>query len=249
MRSVLAGAARPAGHTSCGIFGRAVAIRIINPLLQRPRQPATGTTTQPNRWRKPPGGDTSIQGWPTQRRESHYITNPVVGWRHARWRGFIHDLRRVQRVAVALRDAYMRSRSIQSRMSVRRHPITRPRNCICLGKRPIMLSPASSHLGRRINRATSCALRISFSGGRRSLIHGESLTRGARLVVLARGDVPSEVDASTVIVGALVAEVPAIRLSDGARKCIGRNRGRNRRNASALKRAMPYASDRQGGLR
>ncbi len=249
MRAVLAGAARPAGHGSCGIFGHAVAVRIIDPSLQRLRCPATGAATQPNRRRKPPGGDAAIKGWPTQRREAHNITNPVVGRRHVRRRGFTHDLRRAERGMGAPCDMHMRSRSIHSRMSERRQPITRPRNRIRLGKRPIRLSPASSHLGRRINRATSCALRISFSGGRRSLVQGESVTLRAPQVALAKLDVASGVDVSAIIVGALVAEVPVIRIGEHGRKCIGRNQGRNRPNAGTLKWVTLSSAKRPGGLR
>lgn len=249
MSAVLAGAARPAGHGSCGIFGRAIAVRVIDPLPQRLRWPATGAATQPNRRRKPSGGDAAIKGWPTQRREAHNITNPVVGRRHARRRGFAHDLRRAERGMGTPCDAHMRSRYIHSSMSDRRQPITRPRNRIRLGKRPIRLSPASSHLGRRINRATSCALRISFSGGRRSLAQGESVTLWAPQVALAKLDLASGVDVSALIVGALVAEVPAIRLGERGRKCIGRNQGRNHPKAGALKRVTLSPAERPGGLR
>ena len=249
MRAVLAGAARPAAHGSCGIFGRAVAVRVIYPSLQRLRWPATGAGTQPNRRRKPPGDDATVKGWPTQRREAHNITNSVVGRRHARKRGFTHNLRRAERGMGAPCDAHMRSRSIHSRMSDRRQPITRPRNRIRLGKRPIRLSPASSHLGRRINRATSCALRISLSGGRRSLAQGESVTLRAPQVALAKLDLASGVDVSALIVGALVAEVPTIMLGERGRKCIGRNQGRNRPNAGALKWVTLSPAERAGGLR
>lgn len=93
------------------------------------------------------------------------------------------------------------SRDIQSRISDRVQPIGRPRNLSLRGNRPIKLSPASTHRGRRVRRATSWALRISFSGGQRSLTHGGSTTNIARLVCAARASI---VDESTCMAKALV---------------------------------------------
>jgi hypothetical protein len=81
----------------------------------------------------------------------------------------------------------MRSRSsakslaIHSSTSDSHQPTALPRNRALLGNRPINASPTSSHRGRRVRRATSCALRRSVSGGYGSLIQRESVTCGAAL--------------------------------------------------------------------
>jgi hypothetical protein len=78
-------------------------------------------------------------------------------------------------------DVWLRSSksfAIHSRTSDNHHPRTLPRNRALFGNRPISVNPTRSHRGRRVRRATSCALKSSVSGGYGSLIQRES-TMGA----------------------------------------------------------------------
>ena len=65
------------------------------------------------------------------------------------------------------------SRDIQSRTSDRRQPIPRPRNLSFFGNRPIRHRPVNTQSGRRVRRATSCALRSSIQGGNFSFTQRE----------------------------------------------------------------------------
>lgn len=67
-------------------------------------------------------------------------------------------------------------RAIQFSTSERYHPNERPRNRTFLGNRPIRLRPTSNQLGLRVSLATSWAVRISLSGGHRSLTHRDRTT-------------------------------------------------------------------------
>lgn len=74
-------------------------------------------------------------------------------------------------------------------------PTAFPRNRCCFGNRPTAVSANSSQRWRRVRRATSCALKSRFSGGKGSLtrlgrrtfdgnLAGETSVRGTESVVL-----------------------------------------------------------------
>ena len=69
------------------------------------------------------------------------------------------------------------SRVIQVRTSERSQPIRRPRYWHFLGNLPTSANPQSIQLGRRVRRATSCALRMSCHAGSGSFTQRDSATR------------------------------------------------------------------------
>jgi hypothetical protein len=70
-----------------------------------------------------------------------------------------------------------KSLEIHSKISDLSHPTARPWNFFFLGNRPIQVNPTQTQGLRRVSRATSCALNISFQGSDCSLTHGETVTR------------------------------------------------------------------------
>jgi hypothetical protein len=70
-----------------------------------------------------------------------------------------------------------------SSTSVRSHPMDRPRNWCFFGNLPTNARALSSQQWRRVSRATSCEVRISFHAGRRSLTQRESGTFAGATVV------------------------------------------------------------------
>lgn len=81
--------------------------------------------------------------------------------------------RRRTRFAARRSPSTARSRAIHSRISERRQPMQRPRNRSLRGRWPSRLRPTIIQHGRRVSRATSCALNNSCTGGYRSLTHRE----------------------------------------------------------------------------
>lgn len=63
-----------------------------------------------------------------------------------------------------------------SSTSVRSHPMDRPRNWCFFGNLPTNARAVRSQQWRRVSRATSCEVRISFHAGKRSLTQRESGT-------------------------------------------------------------------------
>jgi hypothetical protein len=61
-------------------------------------------------------------------------------------------------------------------MSERNQPIPRPRKRCFLGNRPNIIKGRNAHRGRRVRRATSCAVKRCSQAGKRSFTHGERTT-------------------------------------------------------------------------
>jgi len=70
-----------------------------------------------------------------------------------------------------------KSLDIHSKISDLSHPTPCPWNFFFLGNCPIQVNPTQTHRLRRVSRATSCALNISFQGSDCSLTQGETVTR------------------------------------------------------------------------
>ena len=185
--------------------GRTISFRIVDPTPERCEGPARGASAQMHRRGKSLCRDPSVKCWAAQRSYSKNISKSKEGRCNRRTfvnagrltskgaQALVGDFGRHSMRPLAKSERCPRKRARPGRSfeqgactcrrlpshsstSVRSHPIDRPRNWCFFGNLPTNARAARSQQWRRVSRATSCEVRISFHAGNRSLTQRESGT-------------------------------------------------------------------------
>jgi hypothetical protein len=185
--------------------GRTISFRVVDPTLKRCEGPTRSASAEMYRRGKSLSRDPSVKCWATQRSYSQDIAKSKEGRRYRRAfadagmlaskgaQAFVggfsrHSMRPLAKSERCPRIRARPERSLEqgactcrrlpshSSTSVRSHPMGRPRNWCFFGNLPTNARAVRSQQWRRVSRATSCEVRISFHAGKRSLTQRESGT-------------------------------------------------------------------------
>jgi hypothetical protein len=186
-------------------IGRTIAFRIVDPASKRSGCPAGSSAPQVNGSGKPVSRYAAVEGWPTQRgytenitqsiesrRDLHALGDPCAFSRDAS-QGFVigltlHSNCLFRPTHGCLRKRFLAERTFehgprtcrslpsQPSTSDRSQPIGRPRKRSFRGKWPTSERAVTNQRWRRVSRATSREVRISFQVGNRSLTQRERAT-------------------------------------------------------------------------
>jgi hypothetical protein len=110
---------------------------------------------------------------------------------------------------------------------------------LLLGNRPTAARLRRTQVGRRVRRATSCALRRSVQAGKRSLTHGDKDTSTRRR---RRSDSPPDVSSSFITTFNVWFRSFRAKLSRLARSCIrlpGKREGHFAQKAAIVRQGKP----------
>jgi hypothetical protein len=182
--------------------GRTISFRVVDPTLERCEGPTRSASAQMYRRGKFLSRDPTVKCWAAQRSESKDISKSKES-RHYRRAftdaGMLaskgaqapvgdlgrHLMRQLAKSEPCPRKRARPERSLaqgactcrrlpsHSSTSVRSHPMDRPRNWCFFGNLPTNARALRSQQWRRVSRATSCEVRISFHAGKRSLTQRE----------------------------------------------------------------------------
>lgn len=182
--------------------GSAISFRVVDPALERYESPTRSASAQMYRRGKSLSRDTTVKCWAAQRGYSKHISKSKEGGCDRRAfsdagmltskcpQALVRNFGRHSMSPLAKSERRPRIRArpertleqgacpcrrlpIHSATSVRSHPMDRPRNWCFLGNLPTNARAARSQQWRRVSRATSCEVRISFHAGKRSLTQRE----------------------------------------------------------------------------
>jgi hypothetical protein len=185
--------------------GRAISFRIVDPNLERCEGPAGSASAKMYRRGKSLRRDPTIKCWAAQSSYAKHISKSKEGRGHRRAFGNAGMLaRRVARAFVGDFDHHstgpragpekcLRTRGppersleqgpcrcrclpIHGSTSLRSHPMGRPWNSCFLGNLPMIERAVRIQRWRRVSRATSCDVRISFHAGNRSFTQRDKST-------------------------------------------------------------------------
>lgn len=188
--------------------GCAISFRVVDPVLERCEGPARSASTQMYRRGKSLRRDPAVKCWAAQRSYSKDISKSKESRCYRRTftdAGMLtrkgaqalagdfgrHSMRPLAKSARCPRKRARPERSLEqgvctcrrlpshSSTSVRSHPMARPRSWCFFGNLPTNARAVRNQQWRRVSRATSREVRISFHPGKRSLTQRESGTSAA----------------------------------------------------------------------